>query len=42
MALLYDSKKKRAASVTENENGIDGIFEKGGAFLSTVGFKYRF
>ncbi|WP_456451564.1 OmpP1/FadL family transporter [Hydrogenimonas sp.] len=40
--LLYDSKKKRSVSSPPNENGIDGTFDKGGAYLATVGMGYRF
>jgi len=42
MALLYDHKVKRSVSVPENENGIDGTFDGGGAILATVGFQYKF
>ncbi|WP_292656742.1 OmpP1/FadL family transporter [Nitratifractor sp.] len=42
VAVLYDHKKSRSLSLGENENGIVGTFKKGGAFLSTLGFRYRF
>ena len=42
VALLYDHKKKRSLSPGENENGIVGTFKKGGALLTTVGFRYKF
>jgi hypothetical protein len=42
MALLYDHKVKRTVHVPENESGIDGTFDKGGAILATVGFEYKF
>jgi len=42
VAMLYDHKKKRTLSLGENENGIVGTFSKGGAFLTTVGFRYKF
>jgi long-chain fatty acid transport protein len=41
-AILYDHKKKRTLSLGENENGIVGSFDKGGAILTTVGFEYKF
>ena len=41
-ALLYDHKSKRTVSTPPNENGIDGTFDKGGAYLATVGVGYRF
>ncbi len=41
-AILYDYKKKRTLSLGENENGIVGTFDKGGALLTTVGFQYKF
>ncbi len=42
VAMLYDHKKKRTLSLGDNDNGIVGTFKKGGAFLTTVGFRYRF
>jgi len=42
MALLYDHKVKRSVSIPENENGINGTFDEGGAILATVGFQYKF
>jgi len=42
VAVLYDRKLKRTVDAAANENGIDGTFDKGGAFLTTVGFQYRF
>ncbi len=42
LALLYDHKTKRTIAPGENINGIVGSFDKGGAFLTTVGFAYRF
>jgi long-chain fatty acid transport protein len=41
-AILYDSKKSRTLELGENENGIIGEFDDGGALLTTVGFEYRF
>ncbi|WP_456451568.1 OmpP1/FadL family transporter [Hydrogenimonas sp.] len=40
--LLYDYKKKRSVSSPPNENGINGTFDEGGAYLATVGVGYRF
>jgi len=42
VAVLYDHKVKRTVHVPENESGIDGTFDKGGAILATVGFEYKF
>ena len=42
VAMLYDHKKKRTLSLGDNENGIVGTFKKGGAFVTTVGFRYKF
>ena len=42
IAVLYDHKVKRTVRFPENENGIDGTFDKGGAILATVGFQYTF
>jgi len=41
-SMLYDKKDKRSVSTPPNENGIDGTFDKGGAYLATVGVGYRF
>jgi long-chain fatty acid transport protein len=40
--LLYDKKKERSVSTPSNENGSDGTFSEGGAYLATVGVGYRF
>jgi long-chain fatty acid transport protein len=40
--LLYDKKDSRDVATPPNENGIDGTFNKGGAYLATVGVGYRF
>jgi len=42
MAVLYDHKKRRSLTLGENDNGIVGTFDKGGAILTTVGFEYKF
>jgi len=41
-ALLYDKKDSRDVSAVKNDNRIDGTFDKGGAYLATVGIGYRF
>jgi long-chain fatty acid transport protein len=41
-ALLYDYKKERDVDASKNDNGIDGTFDKGGAYLATVGIGYKF
>ena len=41
-AALYDDKKSRTIDVGENESGIAGRFDKGGAILLTGGFEYKF
>jgi len=41
-AMLYDKKDERSVSYPPNENGIDGTFNKGGAYLATFGVGYRF
>ena len=41
-AILYDHKTSRTLELGENENGIVGTFDKGGAILTTVGFSYTF
>ena len=41
VGLLYDYKKKRDI-LNSNENGIKGKFSKGGAWLITTGFEYKF
>ena len=41
-AILYDHKKSRSIEKLENEAGIAGTFDKGGAILINSGFEYRF
>ncbi|WP_457597165.1 OmpP1/FadL family transporter [Hydrogenimonas sp.] len=41
-AMLYDKKRNRSVATPPNENGIDGEFSEGGAYLATVGIGYRF
>ncbi len=42
VAMLYDYKKSRDIKKLENETGIAGEFDKGGALLVTTGFEYKF
>ena len=42
VALLYDYKKGRSIDKFENENGIVGEFDKGGAVILSSGFEYKF
>ena len=42
MAVLYDYKKSRYIKKLENEAGIAGEFDKGGALLISTGFEYKF
>ena len=41
-AILYDHKKSRSIEKLENEDGIAGSFDKGGAILVSSGFEYKF
>jgi len=41
-AILYDHKTSRTLEAGDNDNGIIGTFDKGGAILTTVGFSYTF